>query len=175
MGQLREHTGGAQKAAVAELVRSGHVSAALQLCQSAVPAPVGFLSARESWQGLHLLGSIAESGVISKRCPHLFCHQVRPLTHDRRMPVQAVRLLKESAAPTGVTVPLNESLLASSTTSGSAGAPTQRPSFSLAEVCTPPAIIPCMPVPTAVAVRHVHTLMRCTACMHGFICCFKVC
>ena len=65
--QLREQTGGAQQAAVAELVRTGHVSAALQVDQSAISAPVDFLSstcflAGAVFTGQHCCdGAIAES------------------------------------------------------------------------------------------------------------------
>ena len=38
-GQLREQTAGARKSAVAELVRTGHVSAALQVVPVAAPSP----------------------------------------------------------------------------------------------------------------------------------------
>ncbi len=48
--------------------------------------------------------------------------------------MQAVQLLKESRGAGSTASPGNETLLASSTTAGSAGAPTERPFFSLAEV-----------------------------------------
>ena len=50
--------------------------------------------------------------------------------------MQAVQLLKESRGAERAAGSGNETLLASSTTSGSAGAPTERPFFSLAEVYT---------------------------------------